>query len=841
MFKTVLFQVHWFLGITAGTVLALMGLTGAALSFEDDLLRALNPQFAAVATQQGDGRQALPLDTLVATLGEGSDTALQRLRVDATGQRPSVARFDGGRDNWVYFDPYTGERFSALRGQGFFDFTEDLHRRLVAGDRGRLVTGICTIILLVFVLSGIYLRWPRQWWSWRTWLSVEWKHSGRSFLWSLHSVIGTWVLPVYLMIALTGLWWSFDWYRDGLTRLLGGQSAATPTLQAGATLDLQRVQAGLYALPGVREGYIDLRLPARGDRPVTARVMSADSSHHDRAYDTLQIDPGSGAVLDQRAYADLDGGEKVLGSMFALHSGSFFGLPGRLIVMLSSLMMVLFFVTGWMLYLDRRAKKRAVRASRVELASPLPAADAGEPPWLVSFASQSGQAEQLAWRAAGQLQAAGMRVQVTPMARLDGGTLQEARRALFVVSTFGDGEAPDSARAFERKVLAQAQALPELGYAMLALGDRQYERFCGFARRVEQWLGEQGAAALFPCVDVDGDDARALQRWQAQLSTLTGVEMEVAVEAAPHGLLQDWTLQERTLLNPGSQGGEIWQVTLLPPAGVGWQAGDILQVAPRHAAEEVTAVLAAAGLDADAPVHVDGLELRVHDAATRRVLRPIDQLQAVQDAAQWLDQLPPLPTREYSIASCLADGHVQLVVRLVQGDDGRPGIGSGWLSRHAAMGGGVPARVRRNAGFHRHVDAPAMILIGNGTGIAGLRSLLREADGAGQHGHWLLFGERQQACDALYAQEIIDWQQQGHLARVDQAWSRDGDTRMYVQDLLRAASAELRHWIADGSCVYVCGSLQGMAQGVDEVLRETLGDDAVDALLADGRYRRDVY
>lgn len=839
MFKTVLFQVHWFLGITAGTVLALMGLTGATLSFEDDLLRALNPHFAAVAAQQGDGRQTLPLDTLVATMAEGSHTALQRLRVDATGQRPSVARFDGGRDNWVYFDPYSGERFSALRGQGFFDFTEDLHRRLVAGDRGRLVTGSCTIILLVFVLSGIYLRWPRQWWSWRSWLSVEWRHSGRSFLWSLHSVIGTWVLPVYLLIALTGLWWSFDWYRDGLTRLLGGQPVATPALQASGALDLQRVQASLYALPGVREGYIDLRLPARGDRPVTARVMSAERSHHDRAYDTLQIDPASGAVLDRRAYADLDGGEKVLGSVFALHSGSFFGLPGRLVVMLSSLLMVLFFVTGWMLYLDRRAKKHAVRASRVDLAAALPAGDAHGPAWLVSFASQSGQAEQLAWRAAGQLQAAGMRVQVTPMARLDGGMLQQARRALFVVSTFGDGEAPDSARAFERKVLMQAQALPELGYAMLALGDRQYARFCGFARRVEQWLGEQGAAALFPCIDVDGDDAGALQRWQAQLSSLTGVE--VAEDAEARSVLQEWTLHERSLLNPGSQGGAIWQVTLRPPDGAGWQAGDILQVAPRHAADDVTAVLAAAGLDVDAPVHVDGLEQRVHDAAARRVLPPIDQVQPVHDPAQWLDQLPALPTREYSIASCLADGHVQLVVRLVQGEDGRPGIGSGWLSLHAGIGGGVPARVRRNAGFHRHDDAPPMILIGNGTGIAGLRSLLREADGAGQHGHWLLFGERQQACDALYAQEIIAWQQQGHLARVDQAWSRDGSTRMYVQDLLRAASVELRHWIADGACVYVCGSLQGMAQGVDEVLRETLGEEALDALSAEGRYRRDVY
>ncbi|WP_349985492.1 PepSY domain-containing protein [Stenotrophomonas sp. WHRI 8082] len=839
MFKNVLFQVHWFLGITAGTVLALMGLTGATLSFEDELLRALNPGFAAVATQHADGQQALPLSTLVDTLGASSDTPLQRLRVDATGQRPSVARFEGGRDNWVYFDPYTGESFSALRGQAFFDFMEDLHRRLVAGERGQLVTGICTIFLLVFVLSGIYLRWPRQWWNWRSWFAVEWKHRGRSFLWSLHSVIGTWVLPVYLLIVLTGLWWSFDWYRDGLTRVLGGERETPAVLQGEGTLNLQRVQATLYALPGVREGYIDLRLPARGDRPLTVRVMSATSTHHDRAHDVLQLDPSSGALLEQRAYGSLDAGGKVLTSMFALHSGSFFGLPGRLIVMLSSLMMVLFFVTGWMLYLDRRAKKRAVRASRVDLPALDVTGDAGGPAWLVSFASQSGQAEQLAWRAAGQLQAAGMRVQVQPLARLDVATLQQTERALFVVSTFGDGEAPDSARVFERKVLAQAQALPGLGYAMLALGDRQYARFCGFARRVETWLGEQGAAALFPCVEVDGDDARALQRWQQHLVALTGIEA-LEADASPSAL-QEWSLVERVLLNPGSQGGAIWQITLQPPPGTGWQAGDILQVAPREGDAHVQAVLHAAGVDADAWVHVDGATVRVDDAAALRVLPDATQVQAVHDAVHWLDELPRLPPREYSIASCAADGTVQLVVRLVYDAAGRAGLGSGWLAHHAPVAGPVHARVRRNAGFHRHADAPPMILIGNGTGIAGLRSLLREAHAAGHHGHWLLFGERQQACDALYADELRDWQAQRHLSRVDLAWSRDGETRLYVQDLLRAASAELRHWIADGACLYVCGSLQGMAQGVDDVLRETLGEDALDALLAEGRYRRDVY
>ncbi|PZP84803.1 MAG: iron-uptake factor, partial [Stenotrophomonas maltophilia] len=143
-------------------------------------------------------------------------------------------------------------------------------------------------------------------------------------------------------------------------------------------------------------------------------------------------------------------------------------------------------------------------------------------------------------------------------------------------------------------------------------------------------------------------------------------------------------------------------------------------------------------------------------------------------------------------------------------------------------------------GFHR-VPAAPMLLIGNGTGIAGLRSLLREAAQAGEHGHWLLFGERQRAHDALFAEEIAAWQAQGHLARVDRVYSRDATGAGYVQHRLQAATDALHAWLARGAVIHVCGSLQGMASGVDRVLRQTLGDEAVESLLENGRYRRDVY
>ncbi|HBK47639.1 MAG TPA: iron-uptake factor, partial [Xanthomonadaceae bacterium] len=593
------------------------------------------------------------------------------------------------------------------------------------------------------------------------------------------------------------------------------------------------------AAPGLRRGYLDLRLPGRPGQPATARVKLGEAAH-DRAYDSLQLDPATGAVIESLPYAGLPTGRRITTSMFALHSGSFFGLPGRVVVMLSSLAMSVFFVTGWMLYLDRRRKKRQARASRLALAM-ADGGDAGDGHWLVSFASQSGFAEQLAWRTAGQLQAAGLPVQVHPLARLDGSLLAGTRRALFVISTFGDGEAPDAARAFERKVLGQNHPLRDLGYAVLALGDRQYASFCGFPRRVDAWLGAQGARSLFPPVEVDGSDAAALQRWQAHLVELTGAPAESPLLAGEAPFLP-WTLDARLHLNRGSAGGAIWRVALTPPADVAWQAGDILQILPRHAPQHVHAVLARLGLDPGTTVTVAGTPLALALAVAERVLpEPPAEPMPPADVQAWLSSLPMLPQREYSIASIQVDGRVELVVRLAALPDGRTGLGSGWLTTHAEPGQPIQARVRRNPAFHRRAGGAPMILIGNGTGIAGLRSLLREAAGDAHRGHWLIYGERQRAHDHVFADEIEDWQRSGHLVRVDLAFSRDQAGRVYVQDLLRAALDGLRRWVDEGATIHVCGSMQGMAQAVDEVLCEALGVEQVDALRQQGRYRRDVY
>nr|WP_256354809.1 sulfite reductase flavoprotein subunit alpha [Pseudomonas sp. sia0905] len=835
-----MFQLHWFFGITAGLVLALMGVTGALYSFQDEILLAINPQMVVTA-QAGE---VLPPGELVERL-QAQGLSVSGLYVDTEGGQPTrvfLTPPPGERRGGIRFvDPYTAESLGEPRGLQFFGLMLQLHRFLAMGQSGRQITGACTIALVFFCLSGLYLRWPRRVWSWRAWLTFDWAKKGRAFNWDLHSVVGTWCLPLYLCAALTGLYWSYDWYRGGLESLLSdkpraageerGRRGPPPQGQAMPPVDYAKLWQGIQRTAGDKLGVYSLQLPSTAGQSARVFFMLRDAEHT-RAFDQMQLDPLTGEAKQVERYADKSFKAQLLASVYALHTGEYFGMVGRVLMMVASLLMPLFFITGLLLYLDRRRKKRAALAARQALAG----GEGGES-WLVGFASQSGFAEQLAWQTAGQLQAAGMAVEVQPLARIDAARLSATPRALLVLSTFGDGEAPDSARGVERQWLTSALDLPGLRYAVLALGDRQYTQFCGFARRLDDWLTSRGAQRLGERIEVDGGDQQALQNWQRQLVELTGVQ-PLAVQQVP---FDGWVLRERRCLNPTSQGAGTWLVGLQPPAGAQWQAGDILEILPRNGEAQVQRWLHEHGLQALETMVIAPLGHTLGEALAARQL-PYSASHLVGLHAQaLLDALVPLPSREYSIASLPKDGVLELIVRQQQLANGELGAGSGWLTAHLPVGEQLLARVRRNSGFHAPGDDRPVILIGNGTGLAGLRSLLKARIAAGHMRNWLLFGERNAAHDFYCRDELQGWLQDGQLRRLDLAFSRDQAQRIYVQDRLREAADELRAWIADGAAVYVCGSLQGMAAGVDQALREVLGDAVVEELVEQGRYRRDVY
>ena len=427
-------------------------------------------------------------------------------------------------------------------------------------------------------------------------------------------------------------------------------------------------------------------------------------------------------------------------------------------------------------WLRARAKRRASAAAKAALAN--------HPAWLVAYASQTGNAEELATQTAQSLQLAGIPVRLCALAELTAMDLQQAERALFLVSTYGEGDAPDNAAAFMGRLMTGELALPQLHYGVLALGDRSYGQFCGFGRALDAWLATQGASRLFERIEVDRSASAAIEQWFQHLSHLAGTSDAPDWSAPAFG---DWKLMQRQLLNPGSAGGAIYHVELAPVSGSlpDWQSGDLVQVAA-----------------------------------------PAD----------------PSQPREYSIASIPRDGSVHLLVRQHAHPDGSLGLASGWLTAQAAVGDVVQLRLRQHKRFRLEDNAQRpLILIGNGSGIAGLRGHLKSRVLAGQRRNWLIFGERNAAHDFHYREEIEGWHASGDLPRLDLAFSRDQAERTYVQDRLRGNADEITLWLQQGAAIYICGSLAGMAGGVDQALQEMLGRSALDALAAEGRYRRDVY
>lgn len=431
------------------------------------------------------------------------------------------------------------------------------------------------------------------------------------------------------------------------------------------------------------------------------------------------------------------------------------------------------------IYLSERRKRQQAERDAAALR---PAAD-GAQPWLIGYASQTGSAEELAWQTARMLHTAGVPTRVAALSAVTLEDLQRTDRALFVVSTYGEGDPPDNASLFATKLMASRQTLPQLHFGVLMLGDSHYAHFCGFGHTLTGWLQKSSAHALFASVAADNGDHRALQTWQHHLSHLAGTADTPDWQAPSY---QHWRLVARQHLNPGSAGAATFHLELeATDFDATWEAGDLVQV-----------------------------------------LAPADQ------------ERP----REYSVASIATDGRVHLLVRQEQREDGTLGIASGWLTEQASIGDHITLRLRPHNNFRLGDNQQRpLILIGNGTGLAGLRAHLKARAAHQQRKNWLLFGERNAARDFYYREEIEAWQNDGTLEHADIVFSRDQTERRYVQDRLREQAEQVHRWLADGAAVYVCGSLEGMASGVERALTDIIGTDGIQQLIEQGRYRRDVY
>jgi sulfite reductase (NADPH) flavoprotein alpha-component len=408
---------------------------------------------------------------------------------------------------------------------------------------------------------------------------------------------------------------------------------------------------------------------------------------------------------------------------------------------------------------------------------------------LVGFASQTGSAFVLAQKTLDQLVQAGQTARLLPLNQITPDLLQQVSRFLVVASTYGEGEAPDDGNRFIARRLAKIdkQGLSHLQVLILGLGDSSYQHFCGFAHQLHRELHARGAHFIADVIEVDRMDDSAIRRWQYYLGQISG-HAHFSDWSKP--AYEQWKIISRQCINPGSQGAPAFHLQLTPAhyeicSGL-WQAGDVVEIGPFNSAE--------------------------------------------------------LPHREYSIASVPQQGSLDLLVRQVRDENNKLGLGSGWLTEHAQLAQPINLRIRANAHFHAPANQCPLILIGNGTGIAGLRSHIAnpQREGARQ---WLFFGERSAGIDDFFHSDIQVWLNNGRLERADRVFSRDarpGEPR-YVQDLLPLHAQEIRQWAEEGAAIFVCGSLQGMAQAVDDQLRAILGAEQLELMADQRRYCRDVY
>lgn len=342
----------------------------------------------------------------------------------------------------------------------------------------------------------------------------------------------------------------------------------------------------------------------------------------------------------------------------------------------------------------------------------------------------------------------------------------------------------------------------------------------------------------------------------------------------------------------------------LEGSGLSYVAGDALGIIPENDSELVAALLEELKLDSEVDVVINkqGETLPLKEALTsyfeitllsKKLLQQAaefteneelqklllvenanqlkeycsgrDLLDMLQDFGPWkgsaqefVSILRKMTPRLYSIASSINahPGEVHLTIGAVRynahGRE-RKGVCSVQVAERIQAGDTLPVFVQPNKHFHLPESGDEdIIMVGPGTGIAPFRSFIEEraiTKAAGRT--WLFFGDQHAASDFLYEEELTQYQQDGVITKLDTAWSRDTDKKVYVQHKILENSKELFNWLDNGGYFYICGDKERMAKDVHNTLIEVIAKEGAmsqedaEAYLNDlkkqGRYQRDVY
>lgn len=730
---------HRTAGLVAALLLIVLSLSGAALSVLP----------AADALTRAGSAADLSVADLAARV-QAANPAVEQLTRSPNG-KIAATWYEGLAPRTAVIDPATGQATATTTPSPLVGWLTELHRSLFLGDGGRIATGAAALALLILAISGVTLVSRRTGGPGRFFAPLKGPLSGR-----IHVEIARIAVIGFALSALTALWMTAaafglapaDNAEPAFPARVSGQTGADP-----ASIDILRVTPAAQ----LRE----LDFPRAGNTG-DVYTLRTDTG-------TGYIDQGTGRLL---AWHSLNAWGRTYEAIYMLHTGQGAPLLG-LVLGLMALSIPAMAVTGTLIWARGRRGRPRLRGN----------APAGQADTVLLIGSESGSTWGFAATLHKALTAAGHRVHAAPMSAFAPARYTRAGRIILLAATYGEGDAPASARGFVDR-LAELETPPRAPLAILGFGDRSFPDYCAYAERVARLAREKGWRALLPLSTVDRQSPQDFTRWGRTLGNALGIPLELAhLPAAPRSTAL--TLVERRDYGAAVQAPSAILRFALPRPGLrdrlagrglgGFEAGDLLAITPQGS---------------DAP-------------------------------------------RFYSLASSRRDGFVEICVRRYPG-----GLCSGQLLA-LEPGDTVRAFVRRNPGFRPARGRAPVILVGAGTGIGPLAGFVR-ANRKGRPMH-LYFGARHPDSDLFYDRELADWYAAGRLATVETAFSRTPQ-RAYVQDALRRDAARVTRSIAAGGQVLVCGGRE-MALGVAETLAEILAPlELSPALLkAEGRYAEDIY
>lgn len=504
----------------------------------------------------------------------------------------------------------------------------------------------------------------------------------------------------------------------------------------------------------------------------------------------------------------------------------------------------------------------------------------------ILYGSQTGNAKGVASAIKAQAEARGLPVTLASMADYKPKQLKKESHLLVVVSTYGEGEPPESAvDLFEQLKKGKIGKLDGLKFAVLGLGDSSYEFFCQTGKDFDNFLASAGAERIYELASLDVDYQDTAKRWGEQAlnaiaATLTtGAASNNVASAVQQAVGHSQYSKEnpfpaRLSVNQKITGRDstkdIRHIEInLADSGLTYQPGDALGIWFDNDADLVGEVLALTGLSGDeATAHgslhvaltghveltrlhggfITGLADISDNAALKDLAGDKAQVNALVASAQIVDVLKRFPTtlsaeqlisllrpltpRLYSIASAQSEVEEEVhltvgVVRYPQ-EDGtvRSGAASSYLADRLIEDGEVRVFVEHNDNFRLPANPETpVIMVGPGTGIAPFRAFMQEREAQGAEGkNWLFFGNPHFTQDFLYQVEWQRYVKSGLLSKISLAFSRDQANKIYVQGRLREAGQELYQWLEAGAHFYVCGDANKMAKDVQEALLDVIAE-----------------